>query len=117
MLKSGIGVVFPSTQYFYFLSRPIFRYLLRVSPNNLDVLPGADVGSSARRGAGLPWGGTWGEPYCPLSSAVCNATIPTLPLFEVAKCACSPFCYVFHYFLFIKFISLFSHVCVTGQFL
>jgi hypothetical protein len=24
------------------------------------------------------------EPYCPLSSAVCNATIPTLPLFEMA---------------------------------
>jgi hypothetical protein len=23
------------------------------------------------------------EPYCPLSSAVCNATIPTLPLFEI----------------------------------
>jgi hypothetical protein len=22
------------------------------------------------------------EPYCPLSSAVCNATIPTLPLLE-----------------------------------
>jgi hypothetical protein len=25
------------------------------------------------------------EPYCPLSSAVCNATIPTLPLFEMAQ--------------------------------
>jgi hypothetical protein len=36
------------------------------------------------------------EPYCPLSSAVCNATIPTLPLFEMAESACSPFCYVLH---------------------
>jgi hypothetical protein len=32
------------------------------------------------------------EPYCPLSSAVCNATIPTLPLFEMAESACLPFC-------------------------
>ena len=36
---------------------------------------------------------------------------------RLAESACSPFCYVFHYFLFIKFISLFSHVCVTGQLL
>jgi hypothetical protein len=47
------------------------------------------------------------ESYCPLSSAVCNATIPTLPLFEMAKSACSAFCYVLHYLLFIKFISAF----------
>ena len=57
------------------------------------------------------------EPYCPLSSAVCNATIPTLPLFEMAESACSPFCYVLHYLLFVKFISAFYHVCVTGQLL
>ena len=25
------------------------------------------------------------EPYCPLSSAVCDATIPTLPSFEMAE--------------------------------
>ena len=56
------------------------------------------------------------EPYCPLSSAVGNATIPTLPLFEMAESACSPFCYVLHYLLFIKFISAFYHVCVTGQY-
>ena len=37
------------------------------------------------------------EPYCPLSSAVCNATIPTLPLFEMAESACSPFCYVLRF--------------------
>jgi hypothetical protein len=49
-----------------------------------------------------------------LRSAVCNATIPTLPLFEMAKFACSPFCYVFHCLLFIEFISAFYHVCVTG---
>jgi hypothetical protein len=42
------------------------------------------------------------EPYCPLSSAVYNATIPTLSLFEMAKSACSPFCYILHYLLFIK---------------
>ena len=48
-------------------------------------------------------------------SAVCNATIPTLPLFEMTESACSPFCYVLHYVLFIKFISAFYHVCVTGQ--
>jgi hypothetical protein len=35
------------------------------------------------------------EPYCPLSSAVCNATIPTLPLFEIAESPCSPFCFGF----------------------
>jgi hypothetical protein len=47
------------------------------------------------------------EPYCPLSSAVCNATISTLPLFEMAESAFSPFCYVLHYLLFIKFTSVF----------
>ena len=46
------------------------------------------------------------EPYCPLSSAVCNATISTLPLFEMAESAFSPFCYVLHYLLFIKFTSV-----------
>jgi hypothetical protein len=45
------------------------------------------------------------EPYCPLSSAGCNATVSTLPLFEMAESACSSFCYVLH--LFIKFISAF----------
>jgi hypothetical protein len=56
-------------------------------------------------------------PYCPLSSAVCNATIPTLPLFAIAESACLPFCDVLRYLLFIKFISAFYHVCVTGQLL
>ena len=51
---------------------------------------------------------------CPLSLAVCNATIPTLPLFEMAESANSPFGYVLH-FLFIKFISTFHQACVTGQ--
>jgi hypothetical protein len=54
------------------------------------------------------------EPYCPLSSAVCNATIPTLPSFEMAEAACLPFCYVLHYLLFIKFILAFYHICVTA---
>jgi hypothetical protein len=57
------------------------------------------------------------EPYCPFFSAVCNATIPTLPLFEMAESACSPFCYVLHYLVLIKFVSAFYHVCVTGQLL
>ena len=57
------------------------------------------------------------EPYCPLSSAVYNTTIPTLPLFEIAESACSPFCYVLHYLMFIKCISTFYHVFVTGQLL
>ena len=42
---------------------------------------------------------------CPLSSAVCNTTIPTLPLFEMAEPTCSAFFYVLHYILFVnKFI-------------
>jgi hypothetical protein len=83
---------------------------------NLVTLRGGSI-SSARRGAGFPWGWWMREPYCPLSSAVCNAAIPTLPLFEMAESACLPFCYVLHYLLFIKFISAFYHVCVTGQLL
>jgi hypothetical protein len=44
------------------------------------------------------------EPYCPLSSAVCNAT--TLPLFEMAESACLAFCYVLHLsFVYIGFLS------------
>ena len=105
VLESGIGVVFPSTQYFCFFSRPIFRCLLRVSPNNLDVLLGA---SSARRSAGL-------TAHSPLQSATLLSQ--HYHYLRLAESACSPFCYVFHYFLFIKFISLFSHVCVTGQLL
>ena len=69
--------------------------------------PGEDQASSARRGAGFPRGGTMREPCCPLSSAVCNATIP---LFEMAESACSPFCYVLHslsfvYKVYICFLS------------
>jgi hypothetical protein len=57
-----------------------------------------------------------GVPYCPLSSAICNATLRTLPLFEMAESASLPR-YVLHYLLFIKFISVFYHLCVTGQLL
>ena len=59
------------------------------------------------------------EPYCPLSCVVyCNAIIPTVPLFETAESAFSPFCYVLHYLLFMKFIlSAFYYVCLTGQLL
>jgi hypothetical protein len=70
------------------------------------------------------WGGAWGnltahsplqsatllymgwcmrEPYCPLSFAVCNATMPTLPLFEMAESACSPFCYSVTFTLYLVY--------------
>ena len=49
--------------------------------------------------------------YMRLKSAVCNATIPALSLLEMTECACSPFCYVLHYLLFIKFISACYYVC------
>jgi hypothetical protein len=52
-----------------------------------------------------------------LPTLLCNAAIPTLPLFEMAESTCSPFCYVLHYVLFMKFISAFYHECVTGQLL
>jgi hypothetical protein len=54
----------------------------------------------------ISWGWCMREPYCPLSSAVSNATIPTLPLFEMAEFSCLPFCYALHYLLF---INLFRH--------
>jgi hypothetical protein len=66
----------------------------------------ADLASSAGRVCRFSTG--WmREPYCPLSSAVCNAIIPTLPLFEMAESACSPFCYVlsFVYKVNIGFLS------------
>ena len=74
-------------------------------------------GLICKEGCRFSMGWCMREPYCPLSSAVCNVTIPTLPLFEMAESACLPFCYVLHYLLFIKFISAFYHVCVTGQLL
>jgi hypothetical protein len=49
--------------------------------NFAPFFPGADL-ASARRGAGFPWVWCMKKPYCPLSSAVCNTTIPTFPLFE-----------------------------------
>jgi hypothetical protein len=33
----------------------------------------------------------------------------------MAESTCSPFCYVLHYLLFIKFISAFYHIWVTWQ--
>ena len=46
------------------------------------------------------------EPYCSLSSAVCNTTIPTLPLYEITEYAlCSPFCNVSHYL----YINILQH--------
>ena len=75
------------------------------------------LASSTRRGARFSMGWYIREPYCPLSSAVCNATIPTLPLLEMTESACSPFCYVLNSRLFIKFISAFYHIRVTGKLL
>ena len=41
-----------------------------------------------------------------LGLAVCNATIPILPLLDdTVESACSPFYYVLHYLLFIKLLS------------
>jgi hypothetical protein len=51
--------------------------------------------------------------YCPLSFAVCNATIPTLPLFEVAESAYSPFCYVLHFFVYKIYIDLYIFITYT----
>ena len=73
------------------------------------------LGLICKEGCRFSMGWCMREPYCPLSSAACNATIPTIPLFEMAEPACSPFCYVLHYPLFIKFVSAFYYVCVTGQ--
>jgi hypothetical protein len=70
------------------------------------------LASRAWENEGFPWGSLTAH-----SSAALNATIPTLPLFEMAESTCSPFCYILHYLLFIKFISAFYHVCVTGQLL
>ena len=59
----------------------------------------------------VPMGWCIREPYCLLSSAVCNATFPTLPLFKMAESACSPFCYVLHYHSLTKFIDLQEMTC------
>ena len=80
---------------------------------------GADLDSSACKGGGggrFSIGGCMGEPYFPLSSAVCNATIPTLPLFQMAESACLLFCYVLHYLLFIKFISYTDWTVAVAQY-
>jgi hypothetical protein len=77
----------------------------------------SENGSSfiCKEGCRFSMGWCMREPYCPLSSAVGNATIPTLV--KMVKSACSLFCYVLHYLLFKKFTSTFYHVCVTGQLL
>jgi hypothetical protein len=68
-----------------------------------------------QRGVQVFGGGDAWESYSPVSSAVCNAAIPTFPLFEMAESACSPFCHVLHNLLFIKFISALYHLCVIEQ--
>jgi hypothetical protein len=92
---------------------------IRLTGSTKNTLSPGGGGSSliCREGCRFVMGWCMREPYCPLSSAVCNTTIPTLPLFEMAESACSPFCYVLHHLLFRKVISAFYHVCVTGQLL
>ena len=92
------------------------RYFVQANVNELSKircgycpLNQGNLASSTRRGAGFSWGWCTREPYCPLSSAVCNTTIPTLLLFEMTESACSPFCYVLHlsfvYKVYIGFLS------------
>ena len=52
---------------------------------------------NCKEGCRFSMGWCMRESYCRLSSAACNATIPTLPLFEMAESACSPFCYVLRF--------------------
>jgi hypothetical protein len=93
------------------------QWIKKVCVNVYKATARGRSNSICKEGCRFSMGWCMREPYCPLSSAVCNATIPILPLFEMAESACSPFCYVLHYLLFIKFISAFYHVCVTGQLL
>ena len=51
--------------------------------------PGGESSLMCKEGCRFSIGWYMREPYCSLSSAVCNATIPSLPL--------SPFFYVLHY--------------------
>ena len=76
---------------------------------------GRSIASSARRGAVLH--GVMHEGALPPTHLCSLQVIPTLQLFEMSESACSPFCYVLYYLLFIRFISAFYHVHVTGQLL
>ena len=53
-----------------------------------------DCSLICKEGCRFSMGWCMREPYCPLSSAVCNATIPTLSLFGMGESACSPFYYI-----------------------
>jgi hypothetical protein len=57
------------------------------------------------------------EPYCPLSFAVCNASIPTLAFFEMANQHVRRYTITFNIIFCLKFISAVYHICVTGQLL
>jgi hypothetical protein len=65
---------------------------IRLTGSTKNTLSPGGGGSSliCREGCRFAMGWCMREPYCPLSSAVCNTTIPTLPLFEMAESACSP---------------------------
>jgi hypothetical protein len=79
---------------------------------------GADLASSARSGrCRFYMGWCTREPYYPLSSAVCNATIPTLPVFEMAQSVCSPLRLTLSFVCEVCIVFLSHTVCVTGHLL
>jgi hypothetical protein len=78
----------------------MLQYIKSIKQQNGMIRSGSSL--ICKEGCRFSMGWCMREPYCPLSSAVCNATIPTLPLFKMAESACSPFCYVLHYLLFIS---------------
>ena len=63
-----------------------------IAINDCLIICGIRGGSSliCKEGCRFSMGWCTREPYCPLSSAVCNAAIPTLPLFEMSESACLP---------------------------
>ena len=69
--------------------------------------------------SGFPWGGARGSltAHSPLQSATLPSQHYHYLRWPNLHSACSPFCYVLPYLLFIKFISGFYHVCGTEQLL
>ena len=82
----------------------------------MSISPGADLGPSARRGAGFP-GVVHEEALLPTFLCSLQHYYP-IPLLEMVQSACSPFCYVLYIIIcfVVKFISAFYHVCVTRAF-
>jgi hypothetical protein len=91
----------------------INSYNLYTKKHSFATKASSDV--ICKEGCRFSMGWCMGEPYCPLSSAICNATIPTLvhliPSFEMAESAFSPFCNVLHYLLFL-ITTHFTDMCI-----